>query len=191
MPYNYICIECGTEFSSAWKDRKCCSRRCNGKRHARLHNPLKRRPAAVRFWEKVQKTDGCWVWLGCIKSNGYGSFEGVPAHRFAYALKFGEVPRGRPLHHTCKIRCCVNWDHLQLMDSASEHAKMERRKACCPKGHPYIPGSFYVRKDGSRGSCKECKRLYQILRREHRSKYNKEYYIRRKSHPNTPGAAIL
>lgn len=25
-----------------------------------------------RFWDKVQKSEGCWTWTGSISSSGYG-----------------------------------------------------------------------------------------------------------------------
>lgn len=31
----------------------------------------KRRPAAVRFWEKVTKTDGCWLWTANTDPRGW------------------------------------------------------------------------------------------------------------------------
>lgn len=31
------------------------------------------RPADERFWEKVEKTDACWLWTGCL-TDGYGHF---------------------------------------------------------------------------------------------------------------------
>jgi hypothetical protein len=42
-----------------------------------------------RFWEKVEKTDGCWLWrAGVDNRDGYGKFlaakgRTVRAHRFA------------------------------------------------------------------------------------------------------------
>ena len=30
--------------------------------------------ASIRFWAKVDKTDGCWNWNGAISSTGYGNF---------------------------------------------------------------------------------------------------------------------
>jgi hypothetical protein len=30
-------------------------------------------PWPERFWERVQKTDGCWFWLGRVDQNGYGN----------------------------------------------------------------------------------------------------------------------
>ena len=70
------------------------------------------------FWQKVEKTDGCWDWSGAIDSGGYGHqrVSGVlkSAHRFSYELHFGEVPDGMHVDHVCRNRKCVNPEHLRL-----------------------------------------------------------------------------
>ena len=57
---------------------------------------------------------GCWVWTGAIDNKGYGRTPGnALAHREQYVERFGPIPRGRVLHHTCRNRRCVNPFHLQ------------------------------------------------------------------------------
>lgn len=73
----------------------------------------------ARFWSKVEKTDGCWIWRGCARDHkGYGSFfdgvRNVPAHRFSFALAGGRVPTGYELLHSCDNPPCVNPAHLSL-----------------------------------------------------------------------------
>lgn len=36
------------------------------------------RPAEERFWEKVNRTDGCWLWTAGTNNRGYGVF--YPVH---------------------------------------------------------------------------------------------------------------
>ena len=64
-----------------------------------------------RFFRKVEKSDGCWLWLGAKDRNGYGMFsvgsgrrpDGtrrnsmVLAHRVAYEIEFGPI-------HSCEDR---------------------------------------------------------------------------------------
>ena len=52
---------------------------------------------AVRFWTKVQFSEGCWLWTGG-KRRGYGNFAVDPtrrrngqAHRFAYEELVGPI----------------------------------------------------------------------------------------------------
>lgn len=72
----------------------------------------------VRFWEKVLKTEGCWVWQGS-KSEGYGKFSlnnrPVWAHRVAYEREVGPIPDGLTIDHICRNRACVRPDHLRAV----------------------------------------------------------------------------
>lgn len=75
---------------------------------------------APRFWSKVQKTDGCWLWIGARVPNGYGSLGNVlgrsqvGAHRVSWLLNRGPIPKGMMVCHTCDVRLCIRPDHLFL-----------------------------------------------------------------------------
>ena len=78
------------------------------------------RPLEDRFWEKVKKTDGCWIWTAARHWFGYGKFfikKGQPlqlAHRISYRLAFGEIPDGLQVLHHCDVPECVRPEHLFL-----------------------------------------------------------------------------
>ena len=76
-------------------------------------------PIETRLLNKIspEPNSGCWLWLGAVTENGYGSIRFkkkiTPAHRVSYTLFKGEIPAGFELDHLCRVRCCINPDHLE------------------------------------------------------------------------------
>ena len=80
----------------------------------------------ARFWPKVKKSDGCWLWTAWTDNFGYGGIKnadfdkrlkkrfGLKAHRVSYVLHYGEIPDGLLVLHKCDVPACVRPDHLFL-----------------------------------------------------------------------------
>jgi len=73
-----------------------------------------------RFWSKILKTEGCWLWTAGTNRKGYGKFgfqavQGTYlAHRVSWLIHFGDVPDGMDVLHTCDNPPCVRPDHFFL-----------------------------------------------------------------------------
>ena len=91
--------------------------------------------AEERFWDRVNKTsnqNGCWEWQGSKNEFGYGvvSVKGVRyrAHRYAWLLKYGELP-SQMLLHSCDNTSCVNPEHLRegdYIENTKDRVERER-----------------------------------------------------------------
>jgi len=73
---------------------------------------LSRAPSlAERFWPKVEKSTGCWLWIGARNSDGYGSFrrngKTDKAPRVAWELAHGPIPSRMHVLHHCDNPPCV------------------------------------------------------------------------------------
>ncbi len=125
-----------------------------------------------RFKEKVNintKT-GCWEWDASLNEEGYGQFwidnKTLRAHRVSYELFKGKIPQGLQLDHLCRVRNCVNPEHLEPVTNKENHArgltgKINHhclKKTHCPQGHEYIGNNLYVDPKGHR-YCKPCARV--------------------------------
>ncbi|AFU62039.1 putative HNH endonuclease [Streptomyces phage phiHau3] len=93
-----------------------------------------------RFFKKVD-VGLCWEWTAAKSRNGYGQFYWSGklryAHRWLYAALVGDVPAEMDLDHRCKVRHCVNPDHLELV---TRQENLHRSAAVvtsdfCPEGH--------------------------------------------------------
>lgn len=85
-----------------------------------------------RFWNRVKKTEWCWLWQGGKNSRGYGSFQVTtktpkPAHRVAYELTKGMIPEGLTIDHLCGNKGCVNPEHLEVVTMSENHLRRKVR----------------------------------------------------------------
>lgn len=94
----------------------------------------------VRFWSCVDKSggpDACWMWLQSVDRNGYGRtfWDGrcTQAHRIAWQIINGPIPKGIQILHTCDNSSCVNPTHLYAGSHRDNMNDMVRRSRL-PRG---------------------------------------------------------
>lgn len=97
----------------------CCKHFSKYKRYG---NPLFKKDRMLKplkdyYWTKVKKTKNCWLWIGASNNDGYGNthYNKIPisAHRLAYILEYGNIPKHLEIDHLCSVRNCVNPKHLE------------------------------------------------------------------------------
>lgn len=81
---------------------------------------------------QIDPSTGCWLWQWCISSDGYGRIKRdgkvIGAHRHYYAERYGPIPEDRELDHLCRVRNCVNPDHLEVVTDAENTHRGARAK---------------------------------------------------------------
>jgi hypothetical protein len=100
---------------------------------------------------------------------GYGrvGYQGksYDAHRLVYILSEGPVAEGKELDHLCRVRHCVNPDHLRevtrrenlLADGSLSIAKIHAEKTHCKHGHEFTSENTYQWRN--QRHCLACRRV--------------------------------
>ena len=134
------------------------------------------RPTAFdRFVAKIEFGD-CWLWTSTTTKDGYGEFyvaspngrgsaRHTPAHRWSYEHFVGPIPDGLHIDHLCRVRACVNPDHLEpvtvqvnLLRSPVQPSTQNAMRLFCKRGHALPPPVAGERKR----RCKVCVSLRHI-----------------------------
>jgi hypothetical protein len=92
----------------------------------------------VAFWERVEKTDGCWFYTGghsgTVRVNGTST----RVRYYAYSQAIGAIPDGARVQLTCTTRLCVNPSHLRLSPTQQRYTCEECGTLFSPKASSRI-----------------------------------------------------
>jgi hypothetical protein len=131
------------------------------KRDREMAGQAEDRTAVSRYWPKVKKgVEGpldtpCWIWTGATR-HGHGHFFYMGkmrrAHRVALIFAGKPAPDDLMVDHMCRVRGCVNPDHLRVVTAAqnalenndnplARNARVKR----CKKGHLYTPENTAIK----------------------------------------------
>lgn len=122
-----------------------------------------------RMQEKIELIpfSTCWFWVGFVNPDGYGSFhwngKSRPAHRAVYELLRGAIEPGLAIDHLCRVRSCVNPDHLEpvtrrenVLRGESPLARVVRSNKCV-SGHELSEENVYINKKSGQRCCRKCR----------------------------------
>jgi hypothetical protein len=154
-------------------ERSFCSKEC--------HEVYRSPPVQQRLADLSMPVPfcGCIVWLGPTSQAGYAKIGVRLVHRIVWELLNGPIPDGLQIDHLCRVRCCINPDHLEPVtprvntlrgNAPAILVARYRSILTCPRGHPYSADNTYVDPRGWR----QCIVCQQRRGREHRERQLRE-----------------
>jgi len=153
--HTYECEGCGIQFLGrprASRNTRFCSAACR-----------------YDVWRRImpEPNSGCWLWtghtIGTERWGRYGAWsqhgENM-AHRAVYVMLRGAIARGLELDHLCKVKLCVNPDHMEPVTPSVNrgrcgHIIAARASLCCRKGHLWSEQVPLIDRNGYR-KCATC-----------------------------------
>ena len=136
----------------------------------------KTRPPVDRVMDRVEVDYfGCWLYTGPLDRDGYG-MTSVPSstakrgwgtrrvHRVLYDYFREIVPDDMTLDHACRVRSCVNPDHLQICTSGENVMRGNSLQAQyaarthCKNGHVFDGDNLFKRASGQGRGCRACQK---------------------------------
>ncbi|MBK9019815.1 MAG: HNH endonuclease [Sulfuritalea sp.] len=125
----------------------------------------------------VERTATCWLWRGALNKGGYGWFQRSAkrhlAHRWFYEAYLGGIPEGLVIDHLCRVRNCVNPDHLEVVTSGENVKRgMVATATHCLRGHEFTAANTRMVPNGKYRTrrCRPCdaiRKAEQRLRMAH------------------------
>jgi hypothetical protein len=94
----------------------------------------------------------------------------IYAHCYMWTMMRGPIPKTLQIDHLCRVRNCVNPQHLELVTGGENirrgngWAGRHARTTHCPQGHPYDEANT-LRRQGKRW-CLACRQEFNRKRRK-------------------------
>jgi hypothetical protein len=143
------------------------------------------------FWARVEKTDSCWLWQGPLTDKGYGDIHvrdvsrpsrqrSVRVHRLTYEWAIGPIPKGLVIDHLCRVRNCVNPEHLEAVTQGENTKRGQTfvadnlRKTHCPQKHPYDAANTIPYRNTHGGISRYCRICQGNYKRAYRERKRSE-----------------
>lgn len=132
--------------------------------------------------------NGCWISRYSTGSHGYAqvgwSLRGHPsgkknqmvlAHRASWVAVNGQVPLGMTIDHLCKVRRCVNPDHLRMLPNYENARRINGQDwpiGTCRRGHSveFLVPVARRAKNGERRMGRTCQLCARVLQAEYRER---------------------
>lgn len=171
---NWRCIHCQNEYNRAHSLKRALAKCHPAVLKAFSAAPIER---LRKFAPKVAFTKTCWLWRGNKHpDSGYARIwfdrhDDRLAHRVAFEWARGAIPDGLVLDHICRVRHCVNPDHLEPVTSGENVLRgisasaINARKTHCLRGHEFTRENTWTSRRGER-HCRECTRARKRLYRQ-------------------------
>lgn len=110
----------------------------------------------------------CWVSNRAMQPNGYTKIghngRTFLTHRIAYEAFVGPIDEGLVIDHLCRVRACVNPDHLEAVTTRENLVRgetvtaLEVAQTHCHRGHLLDGLNLYMRPDRLGRVCRACGR---------------------------------
>ena len=75
---------------------------------------------------RSREEGSCLIWEGSKTADGYGTINFQSkirtVHSVAWEMKYGKIPEGSQINHTCWNRDCVSIDHLEMVTRSQNSA---------------------------------------------------------------------